>query len=287
MISRWSQWPFVCWVRRVRAIDIGVNAAIGFARHRSGRNAALLAYYGFLALFPILLLATAVLGFVLAGHPDWQASIVDSSVAQIPILGDQILEQSGALNGSVIAVVIGVLGATWGATRAFSALQDALDDIWEVAPEDRPNPVVRRVHSFIGLLVIGGGQLATVAIATIAGITAIPDVAQVLIALGGAVVNVIMVGSMLRYLTAADATWPAVWRGAVLAGLAYTALQLVGTTVVARLLAGAQGVYGAFASVLAITGWLSIHASISLYAAEVNAVVASDVEGGHDLSVAG
>ena len=285
MISRWSQWPFVRRARRVRAVDIAINAAIGFARHRSGRNAALLAYYGFLALFPMLLLATAVLGFVLAGHPEWQASIVNSSVAQIPVLGDQILEQSGALNGSIVAIVIGLLGATWGATRAFSALQDALDDIWEVAPEDRPNPVVRRVHSLIGLLVIGGGQLATVAIATIAGITAIPDVAQVLIALGGAAVNVIMVGSMLRYLTAADATWPMVWRGAVLAGIAYTALQLVGTAVVARLLAGAQGVYGAFASVLAITGWLSIHASISLYAAEVNAVVASDVEGRHDLSV--
>ena len=287
MISRWSQWPFVRRARRVRAVDIAINAAIGFARHRSGRNAALLAYYGFLALFPMLLLATAVLGFVLAGHPEWQASIVNSSVAQIPVLGDQILEQSGALNGSIVAIVIGLLGATWGATRAFSALQDALDDIWEVAPEDRPNPVVRRVHSLIGLLVIGGGQLATVAIATIAGITAIPDVAQVLIALGGAAVNVIMVGSMLRYLTAADATWPMVWRGAVIAGVAYTALQLVGTAVVARLLAGAQGVYGAFASVLAITGWLSIHAFISLYAAEVNAVVASDVEGRHDLSVTG
>ena len=287
MISRWSQWPFVRRARRVRAVDIAINAAIGFARHRSGRNAALLAYYGFLALFPMLLLATAVLGFVLAGHPEWQASIVNSSVAQIPVLGDQILEQSGALNGSIVAIVIGLLGATWGATRAFSALQDALDDIWEVAPEDRPNPVVRRVHSLIGLLVIGGGQLATVAIATIAGITAIPDVAQVLIALGGAAVNVVMVGSMLRYLTAADATWPMVWRGAVLAGIAYTALQLVGTAVVARLLAGAQGVYGAFASVLAITGWLSIHASISLYAAEVNAVVASDVEGRHDLGVTG
>lgn len=287
MISRWSQWPVVRRARRVHAIDIAINAAIGFARHRSGRNAALLAYYGFLALFPMLLLATAVLGFVLAGHPEWQASIVNSSVAQIPVLGDQILEQSGALNGSIVAIVIGLLGATWGATRAFSALQDALDDIWEVAPEDRPNPVVRRVHSLIGLLVIGGGQLATVAIATIAGITAIPDVAQVLIALGGAAVNVIMVGSMLRYLTAADATWPMVWRGAVLAGIAYTALQLVGTAVVARLLAGAQGVYGAFASVLAITGWLSIHAFISLYAAEVNAVVASDVEGRHDLSVTG
>jgi membrane protein len=287
MISRWSQWPLVRRARQVRAVDVAINAAIGFARHRSGRNAALLAYYGFLALFPMLLLATAVLGFVLAGHPDWQASIVDSSVAQIPVLGDQILEQSGALNGSIVAVVIGVAGAAWGATRAFSALQDALDDIWEVAPEDRPNPVVRRAHSFIGLLVIGGGQLATVAIATFAGITAIPDVAQVLIALGGATVNVIMVGSMLRYLTAATATWHMVWRGAVLAGLAYTALQLVGTTVVARLLAGAQGVYGAFASVLAITGWLSIHASISLYAAEVNAVAASDIERCNDRSVTG
>jgi uncharacterized BrkB/YihY/UPF0761 family membrane protein len=272
--------------RHIAPVDVAVRAAIGFARHRSGRNAALLAYYGFLALFPMLLLSTAILGFVLQGRPGLQESIVDSAIAQIPALGRQILDQSGNLEGSIAALLIGVLGALWGTTRAFAGLQDALDDIWEVEPEHRPNPVVRRVHSLVGMLAIGGGQIATVTITAISSLPVIPDAGQILIVIGAAAVNTMVVGTMLRYLTAADATWPMVWRGAVLAGVAYTVLQLIGTTVVARLLAGAQGVYGAFASVLAVTGWLSIHASISLFAAEVNAVLASDVETRDDRRVA-
>jgi uncharacterized BrkB/YihY/UPF0761 family membrane protein len=286
-MPNWSEWPGIRAARRIGPIDVALRAAVGYARHRSSQNAALLAYYGFLALFPMLLLLTGVLGFVLQGRPALQESIVDSAVAQIPVIGEQILKQSGNLEGSIVALVVGVVGALWGTTRAFAGLQTALDDIWEVAPEDRPNPVVRRVHSLVGVLAIGGGQIATVTITAISSHPVIPDAGQVLIVIGAAAVNTVVVGTMLRYLTAADATWPMVWRGAVLAGVAYTALQLVGTTVVARLLAGAQGVYGAFASVLAVTGWLSIHASISLFAAEVNAVLASDVETGDDRVGAG
>jgi uncharacterized BrkB/YihY/UPF0761 family membrane protein len=287
VIPHWSEWPGVRRVRRIYAVDVAIFAAVGYARHRSGRNAAILAYYGFLALFPMLLLSTAVLGFVLQGRPALQTSIVDSALSQIPVLGSQILAQSGNLEGSIAALVIGVVGALWGTSRAFAGLQDALDDVWEVEAEDRPNPVVRRIHSLVGLLAIGGGQIATVTITAISAHPAIPNPGQVLIVASAAAINALVVGTMFRYLTAADATWRMVWRGSVLAGISYTLLQLIGTTVVARLLSGAQGVYGAFASVLAITGWLSIHASISLFAAEVNAVLASDDERANDVGVSG
>ena len=77
---------------------------------------------------------------------------------------------------------------------------------------------------------------------------------------------------MFRYLTAAPATWNMVSAGAFLAGFGFTLLQFAGTSIVARLLSGAQGVYGAFASVLALTAWISFHAAITLFAAEINAI---------------
>jgi len=83
------------------------------------------------------------------------------------------------------------------------------------------------------------------------------------------------VGTMFRYLTAANVGWSMVKYGAILSGVSYTILQVFGTSIMSRLLSGAQSVYGAFASVLAITGWLSIHAVISLYSAEINAVIAA------------
>jgi uncharacterized BrkB/YihY/UPF0761 family membrane protein len=61
--------------------------------------------------------------------------------------------------------------------------------------------------------------------------------------------------------------------GAVVGGLAFTALQLVGTQVVARAIANASPVYGTFASVIALTWWLGLHSTIALGGAELNRVL--------------
>jgi len=171
---------------------------------------------------------------------------------------------------------LGALGALWGATRAFVALQDALDNIWEVPLDDRHNLVIRRLHGIVGLLTIAAGQIATVILTSIASYAEIGLVSQALVALSALVVNTAMIGTMFRYLTAAQATWQMVRVGAVAAGIGFTLLQLAGTTIVARLLSGAQGVYGTFASVLAVTAWISLHAAIALFAAEVNTVLTED-----------
>ena len=239
----------------------------------ASRNAALLAYYGFLTLFPLIMVATTILGFFLQGDPELRTEIVESAVSQIPVLGDQILNQSGQIGGSLTALVIGLASGLWGSTRAFAALQTALDDAWEVPVEHRPNLVVRRVRSVIGLLVIGGAQIATVTLTSIAGWADLGSLSRIAIGLGVLAVNIAVVTTMFRYLSAAEVSWTMAWPGGVISGVAYTALQLIGTQVVSRLLSGAHSVYGAFASVLAITGWLLIHAVVSLFAAEINAAI--------------
>jgi len=271
------RWTRIRPVRRARrrspVIDIVVLASQGYARHLASRNAALLAYYGFLTLFPLIMVATTILGFFLQGDPELRTEIVESAVSQIPVLGDQILNQSGQIGGSLTALVIGLASGLWGSTRAFAALQTALDDAWEVPVEHRPNLVVRRVRSVIGLLVIGGAQIATVTLTSIAGWADLGALSRVAIGLGVLAVNTAVVTTMFRYLSAAEVSWTMAWPGGVISGVAYTALQLIGTQVVSRLLSGAHSVYGAFASVLAITGWLLIHAVVSLFAAEINAAI--------------
>ena len=270
-------WTRIRPVRRARrrspVIDIVVLASQGYARHLASRNAALLAYYGFLTLFPLIMVATTVLGFVLQGDPELRSEIVESAVSQIPVLGDQILNQSGEISGSITALIVGLVSGLWGSTRAFASLQTALDDAWEVPVEHRPNLVVRRVRSVIGLLVIGGAQIATVTLTSIAGWADLGSLSRIAIGLGVLAVNIAVVTTMFRYLSATEVSWTMAWPGGVISGVAYTALQLIGTQVVSRLLSGAHSVYGAFASVLAITGWLLIHAVVSLFAAEINAAI--------------
>jgi len=272
----WTDLKFVKRLRQNRIGNVIVESAHGYQQHRSSNAAALIAYYGFLTLFPALLLATTVLGFVLDNNPALRADIVDTAIAQIPIIGREVLLETGGLSGSTLAIVLGALGALWGATRAFVALQDALDNIWEVPLDDRHNLVIRRLHGIVGLLTIAAGQIATVILTSIASYAEIGLVSQSLVALSALVVNTAMIGTMFRYLTAAHATWQMVRVGAVAAGIGFTLLQLAGTTIVARLLSGAQGVYGTFASVLAVTAWISLHAAIALFAAEVNTVLTAD-----------
>ena len=69
--------------------------------------AAMATYYAFVAIFPLLLLASSIFGFVLQGRPDLQEDALNSALAQFPIIGDQLGRPEG-LTGSVTAVVVGV-----------------------------------------------------------------------------------------------------------------------------------------------------------------------------------
>ncbi|HWL42279.1 MAG TPA: YihY/virulence factor BrkB family protein [Ilumatobacter sp.] len=271
----WTEHPRVVVARqRWMAADLIVGVADGFRRHLTGRNAAVLAYYGVLTLFPLLMAATTILGFVLEGRPDLQRTIVDSALAQIPVVGGRIQENAGQINGNWIALVVGLGAALWGSSKAFVGAQSAFDDIWEVPVDRRANLFVQRGRALIGVTVIGLAQVGNVALAAIVGYAGLPRLGQVAITLGGLASNVLVLATMYRFLTAERVDYRQVWPGAVLGGMAYTVLQYAGTNIMTRAFDSAQGVYGDFAGLLALMSWISIHALIALVGAELNAAVA-------------
>ena len=270
----WSTHPRVMTVRRrSRIVDVAVETIDCFRRHQTGRNAAVLAYWGFLSVFPLLLAATTILGFVLEGNEKLRDDIVDSAVSQIPVVGTTVQANAGDLQGNTWALVIGVLTALWASMKAFIGVQAAFDDIWEVDIDERANIAVKRLRALIGLIAIGLAQVATVVLSGIAGASELAAISKVLILVGALVVNIAVVASVFRFLTAAPVTWAMVWPGAVFAGVLFTVLQLVGTVVVSRMIADAGEIYGTFASMLALLSWFSLHALISLYGAELNAAL--------------
>ncbi len=270
----WTTHPKVMRVRRRSVVfDVVVELLDGFRRHLTGRNAAVLAYYGFLTLFPLLMAATTILGFVLEGNPDLQARIVDSALSRIPVVGAD-LEPGSTISGSWWALFVGLGVALWGSLKAFVALQSALDDIWDVPIDDRANGAIQRAKALVGIAVIGIGQIGAVALAAVVSEAGLPRLGQMLITFGGLVLNVIVVGTMYRYLTSRSVTWAMLWPGAVFSGVMYTVLQFAGTRLVTNTLDDAANVYGTFAATLALLSWLSLHALISLIGAELNAALA-------------
>ena len=88
--------------QRHRWLAFPVAVVKKYGEDQAGQRAALLAYYGFFSLFPLLLVAVTVIGFVLQGHADLGQRVVDSAVAQFPVVGDEI---SGTVSQSVTATL--------------------------------------------------------------------------------------------------------------------------------------------------------------------------------------
>ena len=258
--------------RRSRLVDFVLDVLDGYARHRTGRNASLLAYMGLLTVFPLLLVATTVLGLVLENNQSLQDQILDSFLSKLPVVGSTIVNNQGNLTGSWIALAVGLLGAIWGGLRAFNALQMALDDVWEVE-HGRRNYFVQRLNSLIFLCAIGAAQAGAVALAVAVGHAGLPRTSQFLLTFGGLALNIAVVGSIYRFMTSYPVTWRMVWPGTVFTSVLYTVLQFAGTNLLTRRMDGATEVYGTFAALIVLAFWISIHGLIALLGAEVNATV--------------
>jgi membrane protein len=257
--------------RRSAFVDVVVEMLDGFRRHQTGRNAAVLTYYGFLTLFPLFLAATTVVGLVLESRPEWRDDLIGSAVESVPFIGQE-LATTGSIGGSWWALVFGLLVALWGSMKAFVGLQTAYDDTWEVPLDDRGNIVRQRLRALIGLAVIGGSQVATVVLGTLVAEAGLPSFGQAAIVAGGFAINLVVLGTMYRFLTSASTTWAMIWPGTVLVAAVYTAIQFAGTRAITAIQKSAD-TYGDFAGVLSVLAWLSVHALVNLLGAELNAAI--------------
>ena len=240
--------------------------------------AALIAYYGFLSLFPLLLLMSSILGFVLQGDPSLQHDIVHSALAQFPVIGRD-LDQPGKFRGSGIGVVIGIVGSLYGGLGVAQAGQNAMNIAWAVPRNNRPNPLKGRGRSLLLLATVGVGVLVTTVISALgssAGAFGAQFGMSVRIAL--TVLSVILnIGLFLvgfKVATAADLSVRTLLPGAVAAAVCWQLLQSFGAAYVGHVVKHASATNGVFALVLGLIAWIYLGAVIVVLCVEVNVVKA-------------
>lgn len=243
-----------------------------FGDDRGSHLAALITYYGLLAVFPLLLVFVTVLGFVLDGNEGLRRDLTDSALADFPVIGTQLRRNVQALSGQGGGFVFGLLVLLWGALGVAHSAQHAMAEVWNVPVRARPGLVPRVGRSVLLLVtmavgVIGTTLLSGVVAALTDGVLAV--LAGVLVAL---TLNVPLYLAGLRILTGAEVPTRDLVPGAVLAGVAWTGLQYLGSWLVTRQLEHASELYGFFAIVLGLTFWIYLGAQILVYASEVNAV---------------
>jgi membrane protein len=264
--------------RRHRWLGVPLAVVYKFADDGGGYLAALITYYGFLSLFPLLLIFATVLGFLLPGNPGLQQALLHSALAQFPIIGDQLTSNAQPLRGSTTGLVVGILVALYGGLGVAVAIQNALNQVWGVAINKRPDPVRARVRGLLLLVLFGIGVLLTTALSGLAA--GAGDIGQLgaglrLVALGLSVAaNCGLFLLAFRSLTVRTTTVGEVLPGAVLAAVAFQILQSLGAILIGHGLLGSTQVYGLFGIVLGLMAWIYIEAFIVVLAAELNVVLA-------------
>ena len=239
--------------------------------------ASIVTYYAFIAIFPLLLLGSSILGFILQGDQELQEQLIDSALAQFPIIGDQLGRPEG-LTGSTSAIVIGGLVALYGAMGLGQALQNALNVAWSVPRNSRPNPILLRLKSLFLLVTAGVAVLAISILSTLAANT------QVLgdtlssyrwpITLLTVVVNTVVLTALFRVGAARSHNlWTGAVPGAVTASLLWIGLQRLGTLYVTNVLTETSAMNQTFGLVLGLIGILWLTAVIGVLGIEVNVVL--------------
>lgn len=271
--------------RMVRAIDgfqqrrtwLAVPVAVvrKAGDDQAGSLAALLAYHGFFSMFPLLLVLVTVLGFVVGDRPDLQRQLLDSALAQFPILGDQISRNVGAIQGSGLSLVVGIVGTLWGGLGVTQTAQFVMNTVWTVPHRKRPGLLPRLAYGLLLLVALGGGLVLTTVLAGIAAAAPGPAVAvRVLGTAGSLLVNFALFLMAFQVLTAIKLPWAHLVPGAVLGAVSWTLLQSLGGLYVGRQLANSSALYGLFGIVMGLLLWLYLAAQLLVYAAELNVVVA-------------
>jgi membrane protein len=245
-----------------------------FQEDRASRLAALIAYWAFFSLFPLLLAFVSILGFVLEGNEDFQQDVLDSTVAQIPVIGDQLGRDVTSLQGSGVALAIGIALAIWAGLGVTLAIENALDEVWAVPRMDRPDFLHSRLRGLAVLAVIGTANVVSTAVVTLSRNGTIqPPLAGIVSFSGSVVIDFAVFLVAFRLMTTAAVTTRRVLPGVVLATLTWLGMQTLGGLYVEHVVTQSSETYGVFAVVIGLLSWLWLAAQLVLVAVEINVVL--------------
>lgn len=252
-----------------------------FSDDRGGYLAALIAYFGFASFFPLLLVLVTVLSMVLKNDTALQHRLVDSALAQFPVIGTEIQnEELGSIPGTGLSLFVGIMFLLLGARALAGAIQEAMCSVWGVARSDRPGFLRSQLQGMALVFLIGIGFAAT---STLSGVAAgsgnvltgaYAQVATVIISL---VLNVGVFWLGFRLATAGQVPWPQLRTGAIIAAVAWQVLETLGGYAVQHILQRSNQLYGTFGLILGLLVWLYVQAQVTLYAAEVDVVLAKEL----------
>jgi membrane protein len=256
--------------QQIRGVRFVAALLKKYGDDQCGQLAALIAYYAFVSLFPLLLVLVTVLGFILQGDPGERQKVLEGTLGQFPIISDYLKLHS--LNGSGTALAVGITGSLLAGMGFTGATQTAFNRIWHVPFKHRPNWIFSRLRGLAMLGLLGTMAIVSTVVAGYVGSAshgAPAVIAGVVLAL---VVNLALFITAFKWLTATELRWREVLPGAIVAAVLWQLLQHLGGYYVDHELKKTSPLYGIFAVVLGLLAWLYLGAQLTIISAEINVV---------------
>ena len=236
-----------------------------------GRQAALITYYGFLSIFPLLLVAVSVLSWALVNNPDLRTEMVGALVP--PALQETVTTALTVMPTSGLPLAVGVIGLLFSATGVVFSAYETLNHVAGVPHRSRFGFVSRYARVLLMLVIVLTGGVVVAALTVAAG--ALPEIGELqrlAAAASSALVVFVVLVSAAKLLVARPVSWRSSWLAAAVGALAVAVVLSVGARLLAALVVRSGPVYGSFATVAGIFALLYLVSQTLLYAAEAAVV---------------
>jgi membrane protein len=262
---------------RVPLLDHLIRAFQRYQGDRGDRLAAGVTYFFFLSMFPILLLAVSLLGYVYGD--DAQQKVLDALGGALPSgLAGQVADVVSSAKGK--AGIIGLVGLLYAGLGLIDALRDALRLMWHQDPSQGSFLSKKAVDVvvLIGLLVTIGASVVVTGLVTsfsdqaihllhVAGGTGtkvFTAVLGIVLALGA---DLLLFLFLFTRLTTIRTPLRQALGGAAVGAVGFEVLKVVGGIYVNRTTSSGQTTYGTFAVVVGLLLFLYLLSRLILFAA--------------------
>jgi membrane protein len=265
--------------RRHPAAGLPLAVLYKYVDDSGGYLAALLTYYALVSFFPLLLLLSTVLGFVLVGHPDLQRRVLGSAVSQFPIVGRQIQDPRG-IGGGPAGLIVGIVGSIYGSLGVAQAAQYAMNTAWRVPRHKRPNALFSRLRSLLLVATAGLAVVATTVLSAIGG-SHLNSALAVLLRVGVLAASVVLNAGIFLFVfrvsTPRVLTVRQVAPGAIGVAVVWQLLQSFGVVYVRHVVQHASDTDAVFAVVLGLIAFLYLTSAAVVLCVELNVVVVDNL----------
>ena len=252
---------------------LGFPIAVGmkYGDDEGIRHAALLTYYGFLSIIPLLLLVVAVLTEVLRGDPELRNQIITAIVP--PQFTATVEAAFAALPSSGLPLVLSIVGLLVTSLGIVNSAFHTLNQVAAVPRRMRAPMHLRYLRVVIAVLLL---LLCAIGIGVLAVLTgsldSVPTVARIASALGTVVLTFLLLWGTAALLLPRGVRLSSVWPAALTGALVITGILALAASVLPHLIARAGAGYGSFATIVGIFTLLFVLGQVLVIAAEIAVV---------------